>query len=47
MNFNFNGSGTPVAIITGGKYDKKKLISLDSDIKDIDQTIFSNKNENI
>jgi energy-coupling factor transporter ATP-binding protein EcfA2 len=39
MSFNFNGSGKPVAIITGGKYDKK-LISLDSDTKDIDQTSF-------
>ena len=39
MSFNFNGSGKPVAIITGGKYDKK-MISLDSDIQDIDQTSF-------
>ena len=37
--FNFNNIGKPVAIIKNGKYDKK-VISLDSDINNIDKTSF-------
>ena len=36
---NFNGSGKNIAIITGGKYDKK-VISLDGDMNVVDQTNF-------
>ena len=39
MSFNFSGTGKPVAIITGGKYDKK-TISLESDANEKDQTNF-------